>query len=135
MTPFRYMAPYRTSADAHAAHVDAAGSVDGLVQRGHEVDEVLSAPVADDLTAEKLAVSIGAARVDVQDHVAHPGKHLELVEERPPVLSVPAAGDLQDQRVTASRLRVVWAQRPALDHPVVGRRERVALRLGDVAFV
>src|SRR6266851_2749494 len=85
--------------------------------RGHQVDEVLSAPVPDDLTAEKLTVSIGAARVDVQHDVAHSGEDLELVEECPPVLSVRAAVDLQDEGIPATRVEVVGPQEPTLDHP------------------
>ena len=56
------------------------------------------------------------------------------MEERPPVLAVRAPVDLEHQRMQLAGVEVRRLVQPALDHPPVGRRELVALRLGDVAI-
>ena len=56
------------------------------------------------------------------------------MEERPPVLAVRAAMDLQHEGVQLVRVQVLRLQEPALDHPAVGGGELMALRLCDVAI-
>src|SRR5260370_8829979 len=107
----------RPSANAHAADIDAAASLDRLVERGHQIDVVFAAPVTDDLAPEMLAVSVRSARVEVQDEVAHPDQDLELVHERPSVLSMRTAVNLQDERIRSTGIEVPGLKHPASDHP------------------
>ncbi len=132
--PVGHVAAIRTSANAHAADIDAAASLDRLVERGHQIDVVFAAPVADDLAPEMLAVSVRSARVEVQDEVAHTGQDLELVHERPSVLPMRTAVNRQHERIGSTGIEVHGLEHPALDHPAIGRGERFALRLSHISI-
>ena len=131
--PVGHVAAIRAAADAHAAHVDAAASLDRLVESRHQVDVVLAAPVANDLAPEVLAVSVRAAWVDVQDHVAHSGEDLELVHERRSVLPMRSTVNLEHEGIYAVGIEVGRPEHPALDDPAVRGGERFALRLRHVS--
>ena len=57
------------------------------------------------------------------------------MEERPSVLAVRPAVDLQHERVQLARVETIGFQNPALDHPPVRCGELVALGLSDVAVM
>ena len=56
--PVGHIAAIRAAADAQAGGVDRPCPLDYLIERGHEIDEILAAPVADDLPPEPLAISV-----------------------------------------------------------------------------
>src|SRR4029077_571497 len=131
--PVGHVAAVGPSAHAHAGGVDVAGAFDQLIDRAHQVQVVLPAPVTHDLAPEPLPVPVGPARVHIEDDVAHAGEDLELVEEAPAVLGARAAVDLHDQRVEPARVVLGRLEDPALEAPPVGRDEVFLLRLRGVA--
>ena len=130
--PVRHETAIRPTPDANAFGVDKA-QFEHLIERGHQVDVVFAAPVADDRAPEGLAVAVGAAGVHVEDHEAHAGKNLQLVEERPAVLRVRPAVDLHHGGIELVLVKAGRLEQPAFQLPSVGCGEVVLLGLGDVA--
>src|SRR5438067_7795832 len=130
--PVRHETAVAAAGDVYAPGVDPAHLLD-VVDGGHQVLVVLTAPVADARLREPLAVGMTAARIGVEHGVTAPREHLELVEKAVAVRAVRTAVDLEHQRPLLRRLEPARLEQPALDLPAVRAGELDALGSDDAA--
>ena len=100
--PARHVATVRVSMHTEPARVDV-GPAAHLVHRGHDVEIVLTTPIAHDRLREAAPVRRRTARVDQQHEVARGREHLLRRVERIVERAVRAAVDVQDQRIGSRR--------------------------------
>src|SRR5262245_14939761 len=66
-----------------------------LVQAGHHIREVATAPITVYCPCKRLAVALTATWIGVDHRISCSGVHLEFVEEIMPILRVGSAVDIE----------------------------------------
>ena len=108
--------------------IDKIALLQGSVDPGHDVGKVTTAPVANHLPHERLAVTLAAARIGVEHHVPGTGVYLKLVEKCLAVLYVRPTMDVEQGGIAFAGRKAIGLHDPTIE-PVTGAFILQALRL------
>ena len=131
--PVGHKAAVGAAGHAHAGGVDHGIGLEHDVGKLHQVVVVVGAVMAPDV-GKGVALSVGAARIAVEDEVAGVGPHLHLVVVELAEQGARTAVNMQNGGVGLSLFKPGGPEGPAVDFKAVGIGKAVVLG-GDYAVI